>query len=366
MTGVPVLRALMLTVGLLSAVGCGGGGGSSDGAGGGGSLNVQPVWEQPSGGGGVSQLPSAVTTVRIVFTSDAGLHCCLAVDPHSVPIDSASGLRLLVLDALPAGTGTLTLSGYATDFAPAPPGITDVCPTSPAKVGQACDANRLATPSFESDPQTVSIVAGTRAKSPSIDVHALPFLINLNPGQGDTVHSPVPISFTAVDATTAINPNSITLEASFRSLTKRVPIKLTACSDSATPPCSAQGKLQVSGYNAEAAPFPFPAGPVSLRIVAQDLAAPPAQVDFSYAFTATEPSAVSSQSVASPSPVDQPSPTISAGQGTTLPLTESPQSSGDTVCTDSCPTATPVPLLLCPTPTPTATPTVEPPVDELP
>jgi hypothetical protein len=340
---------------LLSGPGCGGG---SSGGAGNGSLNVQPGWQQPSGGGSQPQLPSAVTTVRIVFTSDAGLRCCLAVDPRTVPIDGGSGLRLMVLDALPPGSATLTLSAFVTNFAPAPAGINDICPTNPANIGQRCDTTRLATPSFESEPQTVTIVPGTRAVAPNIDVHALPFLIDMQPAQGDSVQSPVPITFTAVDAATGIDRNSIAVEASFRSLTKRVPITLAACDDKTTSPCSAQGQFQVSGFHAVGAPVQLPPGVISLRITAQNLSSPPNQLDFSYDFTVSPgataaigniapvtPSAETVNTVSQPPP----SPLLTLGEVARGPVG---------------PTATPTPLMLiCPTPTPTVTPTAAQPAE---
>ena len=78
-------------------------------------------------------------TVRLVFESQDGFSCCVAVNPDTVPPDS-TGNRSLLLDSLPSGPGTFMLAGFATDFAPAPAGITQTCATTPAGVGQACDA----------------------------------------------------------------------------------------------------------------------------------------------------------------------------------------------------------------------------------
>jgi len=399
MKQVPNVAGLGVVICLLAALGCGGG---SSGGGSNGSLDIQPVWEQPSGGGDGSELPAAIHTVRIVFVSDAGLRCCLALDPRTVPVDSGSGLRLLVLDALPPGPGTLRLSAYVTDFAPAAQEITDMCPTNPANVGQRCDTTRVATPSFESDPHTVMITPGTRAASPEINVHALPFLIDLHPEQGDSAESPVPIAFTAVDAATGIDGNSIAIEASFRSLTKRVPITLSACDDNTTTttPCSAQGQLQVSGFHAVAAPLQLPPGVVSLRIVVQNQALPPRQLDFSYDFTvagnagiAAGQSQVAPQEALQPppSPVLEPHPSRRS-QEKGPPQGERglfPENNNRTARPEEPPSfggvskgasVTPTPMsrsadfgpwtldfgLLCPTPTPTATPTAAQPVEGAP
>ncbi|MFN8628463.1 MAG: hypothetical protein U0587_21150 [Candidatus Binatia bacterium] len=236
-------------------------------------------------GGGA---PSAVTTVRVVFASDAGARCCIAVAPSSVPVDPASGQRLLVLDALPPGPATFTLSGFATDFAPAPTGIDSICPTNPANVGRSCDTQRPAAPSFVSDPQKVTIVAGTRAQAPTVEVYAVPFVLELYPAPGDAVQSPLSARFTTMDAVTGIDRNSIVLEASFRSLTKRIPLTLSTCDDATQTPCSPQGTLQVSGYRAISDIRTFPPDLISLRILANDLNAPPEQLDFTYTFTALD------------------------------------------------------------------------------
>jgi hypothetical protein len=264
---------------VLTLWGCGGGAGS----GGAGSLDVHPVWPQPGGGESSAQLPAAVQTVRVTFDSQAGFQCCLAVNPTTVPIDPASGLRLLVLGQLPPGPATFALTAFATDFAPAPDGVTELCPTSPPGVGQACDATRPASPAFQSQPQPVTIVAGTRAQAVDISLVALPFVFDLQPAPGDSAASPVPLAFTVADAVTGIDGNSI--EASFRSLSKRVPVTLSPCDDKTDNPCSEQGQLQVMGFRAVSTPVPLPPGKVSLSITGSNLASPPQQLDFTYEFT---------------------------------------------------------------------------------
>src|SRR5262245_22819282 len=96
-----------------------------------------PAWPDP-GGGMSTELPPG----RIVFQSESGEACCGAGD--------AELLRgaLVVVDNLPAGPATVTFAGFATDFAPAVPGITETCETIPADAAQPCDPQRVASPAF--------------------------------------------------------------------------------------------------------------------------------------------------------------------------------------------------------------------------
>jgi hypothetical protein len=328
MTRSQICSPLGVLVCVLAAWSCGGGG--SSGTGGGGSLNVQRIWQQPGGGGSDVTLPSAVNIVRIVFESDAGLRCCIAVDPNAVPVDSASGLQLLLLDALPAGRATFSLSAFVTDFAPAPDGVTDACPTNPPNAGQRCDPVRPATPSFQSPPQTVTITPGTRAQAPNIEIHALPFLLDVRPAPGDSSSSPVPLAFTVVDAATGIDgsPDRINVEAvytdkepPFRSLTKRVPVTLSPCDDHSDTPCSAQGRFQVTGFRATGTPTYLPPGPASFQITAYNLDSPPSSLGedrglpyFSYDFTVLPSNAgAAADSTAAATPAESPSPPAGTG-----------------------------------------------------
>jgi parallel beta-helix repeat protein len=185
--GTPALAGLIGLGCLLGLASCGGGGGSS-GAGGSGGLNFRALW-QSSGGGAAraissvrsgqtectgfgSSIPSSVRTVRISFDSSAGQSCCLAIAPGDVPIDS-TGHGALVLGTLPGGLATVVIAGFATDFAPAPPGITQLCDTSPAGVAQPCDTNRDADPNFLSDPHSVTIQPGVITDAGDICVAAV-------------------------------------------------------------------------------------------------------------------------------------------------------------------------------------------------
>jgi parallel beta-helix repeat protein len=183
-----VARPLVGVIGLgfvLAAASCGGGG--SSGAGGGGGLNFRAVWQSSGGAaralsavqngqsdctGFGSSIPSSVSTVRITFESSSGLRCCMAVAPEDVPVD-ATGHGALVLDLLPAGLATVAIAGFATDFAPAPQGITQLCETDPAGGGQPCDPARDAAPNYLSDPREVSIQPGLVTDAGDICVAAV-------------------------------------------------------------------------------------------------------------------------------------------------------------------------------------------------
>jgi hypothetical protein len=290
LASVPLWRAVaMVAACLLTLWGCGGGGGS--GSGGAGSLNVHPVWPQPGGGESTALLPAAAQTVRITFDSEAGFQCCLAVDPTTVPIDPLSGLRLLVLDQLPPGPATFTLTAFATDFAPARDGVIALCATSPPGVGRACDATRPDNnASFQqSQPQPVTIVAGTRPPAIDLGMVSYPFVFDLQPPPNDSAASPVPVAFTAADAVTGVDGNSI--EVWFRALTKRPPetkqvaVKLNSCDDKTASPCSEQGYLQVMGFSAVSDPISLLPGRFSLSITVKNQASPPEELDFTYEFT---------------------------------------------------------------------------------
>src|SRR5437867_963450 len=98
------LRAIAAAY-LLAVSACGGGGGGAARTSvGTGSVGLQTKWQQP--GGGISaQLPAAVRTVRLVFESQDGYACCVAIHPEDVPPD-ASGNRSVLFDKVPDGPAT--------------------------------------------------------------------------------------------------------------------------------------------------------------------------------------------------------------------------------------------------------------------
>jgi len=284
----------VVIAGVLGALGCGG---SSSGSGG-GSLNFRPVWEQRGVAGGTSaaasgettsvtrgsfgvDLPGAVKTVRISFDSDAGLHCCLAVDPTTLPIDPGTGRRFLVLDQLPTGGATVALAGFAVNFAPIANEVA-ACPTDPAGSGQACDPTRIAPASFLSDPQRVNIAGGTETNAGDIPVFAVPFVFNLNPDVGSNTVNPVTATFTVADAASGIDSQSVSYDIAQAS---SATLTLTACDDATNTKCSSGGALHVAGLKVVRQAQALPLGDATAHIGARNLATTPRTLDFSYAFS---------------------------------------------------------------------------------
>jgi parallel beta-helix repeat protein len=293
------MRLIMLAAALpLLGVGCGSSTGQS-----GGAMTFRALWESPgttasarstqtapgspaeiASGSFGPQLPAAVQTIQIVIRSDAGARCCLAVNPQSVP----SGV--LVLDALPAGPATVTLAGFATDFAPAPSGVTSECAADPAGAGRACVTSRYAAPSYQSDPQPVSIVTGAETDAGDIPVYAVPFLLTLKPVPSSAVTSPVSFMYTVVDAVAGVDGSSINLAVTpSGQFPINVPLTVTACSDHSGTPCSPCGQLGVAGFVVSSATTSVAAGPAQARIDASNLASPPRSLDFTYPFQITGP-----------------------------------------------------------------------------
>jgi hypothetical protein len=231
-------------------------------------------------------------TGRVVFRSESGESCCVAVDPTLLSPNNASS-ALLVLDDLPPGPATVTIAGFTTDFAPAVPDVTDTCTTFPASAGSPCDPVRVAAPAFESSPLAVSIVAGAQTNLGEVDIAALPFVSSFSPAQDVSVPSPVGFDFTVVDAVTGIRADSVVLEVTFqraegeppvfRAITKRVPLDLDECADGSEEPCSPEGDLDLVGFNATAS-FELPEGEVDAHISAENLAPTPRRFDLRYPF----------------------------------------------------------------------------------
>lgn len=239
------------------------------------------------GGGETPQPPASAKTVRVVFRSSDGETCCVALDSALVPAGA-----LLVLDDLPSGPATLVVGFFAEDFAPSVPGIGATCKTVPTTLGAACDPLRVASPSFESEPLAVNIIAGGQTNVTDLVIRALPFVVNFSPENGETVATPVQFQFTVADAVTGVEADSVVLELTvqipdgpvFRPLTKRLPVVLMPCQDDSSQPCSAGGNLDLAGFKASSEPALLLAGPVDVRILAINEGDPPQEVDFTYAF----------------------------------------------------------------------------------
>ncbi len=234
-------------------------------------------------------VPPVVMKARVVFQSQTGEACCVAVDPELL---TSSGK--LVLDDLPAGPATVTIAGFSTDFAPTVPGITRTCRTVQRQGVMPCDLERSASPAYESAPLPVNIVPGARVDLGEVDVSSLPFVYAFSPAEGEAVAPPIQIDFTIVDAVTDIKPESVALEVTFevaegeppvfRPITKRIPVSLTACEDGSAPPCSEEGNLDLAGFFARGAQVLLPEGPAIARITGENTADPPRDVDFRYSF----------------------------------------------------------------------------------
>lgn len=307
------LAALALIM-ALAVAGCGGGSGRSRSATPTpGSGTVTPQTRTPTArttpvhtatpGGNPSILPPYVLTARVIFRASNGEQCCVAADPALLPAEPARGQETLVLDDLPIGPATVTVAGYTTDFAPAPPGVTATCRTVNRRGVAPCDTTRNASPAYESDPLAITIFPGVRVNLGSVDVAPLPFVLTFTPPQNSAVPLPVDLSFTVVDPATGIAAPSVALEITldvpqgkppvFRPLTKRVELALDACRDGGSRPCSEEGDNGLTGFIARGISeflAYLPAGPVAARITAQNLADPPRDLDFQYLFAvAPEP-----------------------------------------------------------------------------
>lgn len=292
----PVVLAASLCV--LAA--CGSGGRGSMGGGNGGSGEV--VWPEREGGTS-TDLPPVVRAGRIVFESESGEACCVAVDPTL--LSGSGGPGLAVLDDLPVGPATVTVSGFATDFAPSVPGITATCSASPPDAVAPCDPVLVAPPAFSSDPIAVDILGGVQTDLGQVEMKSRPFVFEFVPGQGDETMEPIGFDFTVVDAVSGVREGSVALEIrfevadsvpvtpipsrtprpAFRLVSKRIPITLSACADGSSTPCSSEPGLGLAGFMATGQGVNMPSGVVEARIMAANQSAPPQTVDFSYPFT---------------------------------------------------------------------------------
>jgi hypothetical protein len=274
------------------AAGCGSGGSSSSSGGGGGSGGGGSMF--PDRGGGESSLPPpSVKTARITFESATGEKCCVAIDSSLIPQGA-----LLILADLPIGPGVVKVDFFPVDFGPTVPGIGLTCATNPASAGVACDPTLVASPSFESEPQVVNIIAGGQTNVEDLVINAVPFVVDFSPGNGETAANPVQFDFTVADAVTGVEPDSVVLEITvqipdgplFHPLTKRLPLTLTPCTDGTAQPCSNDGEnLDLDGYGAQSAPVSLVSGPVAVRILALNQGDPPQEVDFTYGFEVATP-----------------------------------------------------------------------------
>lgn len=251
-------------------------------------------------GGSPSILPDICSIGRVVFRSQSGENCCIATDPALLPQKPVPGQPSLILTDLPLGPATVTIDGYIEDFAPLPPdvpaGEAGTCKTLNTSGVRPCDTLN-ASAAYGSEPKAVTIFGGVRVNLGDVPVASLPFLLEFAPPQNAGVENPVQMGFTVGDAETGIAAPSVALDITlnvpqgeppvFRPITKRVPLELDPCMDGSGQPCSAGNNLGVTGYIARAVAeylSYLPDGPVDARITAQNLAAPPRDLDFAYRF----------------------------------------------------------------------------------
>jgi len=327
------------------------------------------------------RLPPSVTTVRIVFESP-DLRCCIAIPRGSI--------REVVLQPLPPGPATVTLTGYPGNTAPAPPGgPTTVCPTLPEGIGDACVLGAPDTPSFTSDPTSLTIQPGGIADVGEIQVHSAPFLVapSRMPSPGETAASPVQIGFVVADATSGIDPLSVQVElTNANGDTSALPMDLTPCDDASDSTCTPGGSLEVKGLRASAAAQILPAGNSSVRVIARNLNDPPQSLDTSWQFRAAPtpaPPTATNTSVFTATPTPSRTETLSPTRSLTPTVTATATASAtrtvtftetltptvtltttrrasptSTLTPTIAPTSTPTPLpTLTPTPPNTSTPT---------
>jgi hypothetical protein len=297
----PLLRRTLVAAAIAlagSSAGCGGSGGGS-GPSAATELSFGVTWEQPApsavrralkalrsaSAGFDTPIPPAVGTIRFTFRPPSpGQACCIAVTRGSAPFIERS---LLLADVAP-GVGSLEVTAFPGDFAPAD-GVTALCATRPAGQGEPCDGEREALPSYGSDEVPVNILPSQRNRV-DIEVHSLPFLLDLDPDDGETADEARPdVFFTVVDAAHGIDP-----DVGVRMTRNNVPreadiVSSTECSDFAgdgLPACSQGGALQVRGLEIHArSPEVLPQGQAALRIQANNDASPARSVVSNTVFT---------------------------------------------------------------------------------
>ncbi len=265
----------------LAAAGCGGGG--SSGGGGPTGLAFRVAWEQPASTGGVAgasllasdgaalgfedEIPPSVNAIRFVLTPPSGAACCVAVLRGSPAFEE----RRIVFSNVVPGEGSLEVNGYPTDFAPAD-GVSGTCNTGGA--GSSCSSQRT-LPSFGSGEIEIDVIANV-TNVVNVDVHSLPFLLDLDPGDGETADEDRPhISFAIVDANHDIGED-IDVQITQGALSTGVEfdsIEDCADGDSQLPDCSDGGELEVRGVLIETqSQVPLEPGPANLHIEASNTA----------------------------------------------------------------------------------------------
>ena len=291
---------------------------------------------------GSSDLPRSLDTVRMVYRADAGFACCVAVDAARVPVEPATGLRLLLLEGLPPGPGELLVAGFSGGFAPVLDGITRLCEAIPAAATMPCDPQRVAPPSFANPPERVVIPSSGRIDA-GTTLQSVPFVADVVPPPDAVVPQPAVLTFEFVDAADAVVASSLSMIVDGVDLTAA--LTTTACSDrdARLPRCSQASDLDVAGFLVEVA-APSLLGSVDVRIRGANASG--RLLDFAYSFEVLAPTATATAT-------DTASPPATPNE---TPRPPSPSPPPPTPTAPVTPTATPT-STSTPTPTATASPT---------
>jgi hypothetical protein len=210
--------------------------------------------------------------------------CCIVVQRGSQAFEE----RHIQLANIADGLGSLEVTGYPDQNAPGASGVSATCPTRTPLQGIACggaDSNLL--PSFGSDEIPVDVLPA-QVNVVNVDVHSLPFLLDLDPGDGETAEDLRPhVNFTVVDAAHAIHPD-VNIRIKDLAVTDHPEI-LTALEcqdgDSELPDCSSGGALEVRGLRITSeATQNLPQGTAELRIQASNTASTPQSMESNTTF----------------------------------------------------------------------------------
>jgi len=293
-----LLPAALAATTLVSGIaGCGGGGGGDSG-GVGASLAFTVAWEQPQPAPGSAAsvaalgpdgaaasfdtpIPASVSAIRFILRPDSGPACCIAVLRGS---DAFEERRIQLADVVP-GTGSLEVHGYPANFAPND-GVTTTCATRDLP-GSACSASQDTLPSFGSDEIGLDLAAGI-TNVVDVDVHSLPFLLDLDPADGATADDIRPrVNFAVVDAANDIDPD-INIRIQRPPSTVQADILTSEeCrdDDAELPDCSEGGALDVRGLIITSrSPENLSPGLADLRIRASNEAAIPRDMESNTTF----------------------------------------------------------------------------------
>ncbi|MFN2375237.1 MAG: hypothetical protein ABR538_01785 [Candidatus Binatia bacterium] len=260
----------------------------------GGDVAFRVAWEQQAGaaastaGDGLpaaafdTPIPPSVSAIRFILRPEAAPPCCLVVKRGSQPFEDR---RILLANVSP-GLGSLEVHGFPTQFAPSA-GVSATCATRPPGEGSPCSGAQNTLPSFGSEEIPVDVVPGFQ-NIVNVDVHSLPFLLDLDPEDGGAADSATPtVSFAVVDAN---HPVDADLGIRIRNEPVTVQADILTSEecrdgDAELPDCSEDGELEVQGLLVTSvSPQVIPEGLAQLRIRASNLASTPRDMESNTTF----------------------------------------------------------------------------------